>query len=474
MKTLSLKSLRTLAGKTATQPAAATRRWSREWLYFVFVMLAWCFVPLLRRLMDWHNGFFNPIQLTSTIPFLATLPLALFCFRPERRARFSPALKFFGWVWLAVFGYGLLVAAAVGNIMAGLYETIQYLVPMLVGFWLAGSELDDLQIMRRLTRIVLVIGGVVAAYGIVQFVQPPPWDVLWIEGGKYVAMGQPVPFGLRIFSTLNAAGPAADFFALTAIFALPFCRLKNIWIWPFMGLVTCALLLTLVRASWIALAVGVIVYLCMSPSRFRTLPFLVLYGVLLSFLVASLPSILGAQQNGDVISARLSTLTDVGHDDSALARSIEIQDSIRAGLANPIGSGLGQVGSSSALSANPSSASGNVLDSGYLARFLELGWLGFAGYIVVVFGSLIALIASVVRSGSATGADRSERIAMVAAATAICAALVWSDAAGDSHFALDGVFFWLAIGIGLRMAPEAVTSRTRPRAFRGKLERGRA
>ena len=47
-------------------------RWSLEWSYFVLVMLAWCFTPLLRRLIDWHNGFFNPVQITRAwIPFFS-------------------------------------------------------------------------------------------------------------------------------------------------------------------------------------------------------------------------------------------------------------------------------------------------------------------------------------------------------------------------------------------------------------------
>jgi hypothetical protein len=168
-----------------------------------------------------------------------------------------------------------------------------------------------------------------------------------------------------------------------------------------------------------------------------------------------LPAFLGAGQNSDVITSRISTLGDVSHDDSALARSGEIQDSIQAGLANPLGGGLGNVGSSSALSANPSSASGNNLDSGYLARLLELGWLGFAGYLFVVIGSAVAI---------AAGMARSEQPEWKAVAVAICAALIWSDAAGDVHLGLAGLFFWIAVGFGMHgLSRERQTSRRRAR-----------
>jgi putative inorganic carbon (HCO3(-)) transporter len=435
--------------RTKAVHAASATRWSREWLYFVLVMAGWCFSPFVRRLIDWHNGFFNPIQIASLIPFLLTIPLAFVCFRPERMARLTPALKAFAWVWLATFGYGMLVALGVGNTSAGMYELVQYLVPMLIGIWLAGIDLDNKELMHRLSLIVCPLGAIVAAYGLLQFVQPPAWDVLWIEGSGLTSMGDPSPFAMRIFSTLNSAGPAADFFAFSIIFTLPFCRLKNVWVWPLMTIMGCALLLTLVREAWIAVIVGAAIYLFGSPRRLSTLPFIALYGVILSLLIASLPAFLGAGQNSDIITDRISTLSDVGHDNSALTRTGEIQDSITQGLANPIGRGLGQVGASSELGTNPAESFGNVLDSGYFARLLELGWPGFAGYLFVVVGSFLTLLAALFRSKGPKAISVENR-SIIAMAAAICAMLLWSDAASDVHLGLDGLLFWIGIGIGLR------------------------
>ena len=442
-------------------------RWSLEWCYFVLVIVAWCFTPLLRRLIDWHNGFFNPVQITSLIPFLLTLPLALVALRPDRLARIAPALKLLACVWVATFGYGLILSFLFGNVAAGVYASIQYLVPMLAGLWLAGSDLDDAQLMRRLSRIVLPLALVISGYAVAQFVNPAPWDVLWITGGNFTSMGDPSPFGLRVFSTLNSTGPAADFFGICIIFSLPFLRLRSVWVWPLIAALGSALLLTLVREAWVALVVGATAYLVLSPLRFRAAPFLAICAVVFSVLVSSLPAFLGAGQNSDVITSRISTLGDVSHDSSALARTGEIQDSIQAGLANPLGGGLGNVGSSSALSANPSSASGNNLDSGYLARLLELGWLGFAGYLFVAIGSAVAIV---------RGMARSEHREWKAVAVAICAALIWSDAAGDAHLGLNGFLFWTAVGFGMhglsreRQASRRRMPRTRPTKWRPLLE----
>ncbi len=467
---------RAAAVKASAESADTSARWSAEWIYFTFVIAVWCFIPLVRRLLDWHNGFFNPIQITSTIPFIVTLPFALFCFRRDRLARLTPAFKIFAFVWVAAFGYGLIVGLFVDNALAATYSAVQYLVPMLIGVWLAGQQIDHPRLMLRLSIVILVFGGLVGIYGLVQFVDPPPWDVLWIQGGHFDSMGLPLPFQMRTFSTLNSVGPAADFFALGIILALPFLDIRRPWIWPLVGALGAALLLTLVRTSWIGLVVGVIVYLITSPLRLRTIPFVTIFAACLVFLVASLPAFLGAGGDSDVVMSRLSTFTDVGHDTSALDRTQEIQDSFQAGLQNPLGTGLGQIGASSALSANPETASGNVLDSGYMARFVELGWAGFAAYLFVVVGGLITLIASAFRYVDGRRKDR-ETLVIIAVAASMCALLVWADAAGDAHLGLEGVFFWIAMGIGFRRTPprdgsrEAVVRAVRSRGL-GRFRAG--
>jgi hypothetical protein len=224
--------------------------------------------------------------------------------------------------------------------------------------------------------------------------------------------------------------------------------------WPFVGVVGAALLLTLVRSAWIGLIVGAVVYLIMSPRRLRAIPFIVVYSVLLAFLVAGLPALLGASGQSDLVTTRLMTFGDVDHDGSAIARTIEIQDAFEKGLQNPLGMGLGNIGSSAALSANPDGPSGNNLDSGYMARFIELGWGGFAGYLIVIFGSLAVMIPAALKRYKGRPTLHSEAMAtIVATAVALCVQLVWADAAGDAHLGTQGFVFWIAMGIGFRRLP---------------------
>jgi putative inorganic carbon (HCO3(-)) transporter len=450
---LSPRPYRTPASARAAAAAealpASKGAWTRQWTYFTIVFAFWCFTPLLRRLLDWHRGFYSPIQITSLIPYVLMIPIAFYALRRERLARISPAFKLFAGVWIATFSYGFLVSAFTGNLSAGAFEAVQYIFPMLAGIWLAGEDIQDRRLITQLSMVALVFGGIVALYGCAQFVNPPPWDVLWVTGGGFESVGNPAPFQIRVFSTLNQAGPAADFFVAVIILTLPSISLKRVWIWPFLSMLGAALLLTLVRTSWIGLVLGVIVYIIVSPRRLRALPFIGIYIALLAFLVASLPAFLGASSQSDVVSARIATLGDVDHDSSALARSTEIADAFNQGLENPIGQGLGMLGASSALSANPTTPAGNNLDSGYMARFLELGWAGFGGYLFVVIGSLATLVGSAFRRTDKKSKP-ADMVVLIATAAAMCAALVWGDAAGDSHLGLDGLIFWIAMGIGFR------------------------
>jgi hypothetical protein len=214
--------------------------------------------------------------------------------------------------------------------------------------------------------------------------------------------------------------------------------------WPLMTVIAAALTLTLVRSAWLALVVGVVVYVITSPRRMRTIPMIAGFALVASFLVVSLPALLGADSRASSqIVDRIQTLSDIGHDGSALERQGEIDDTWAAANDNPIGGGLGLIGAASKLSDN--STYGRVLDSGYLSRFLELGYLGTALYAVVIVGSFIVLLIRIFASSGRC--DVADRVA-IASSAALCAVVLSFEAAGDSYYGIVGLVAWLAIGTG--------------------------
>jgi hypothetical protein len=158
----------------------------------------------------------------------------------------------------------------------------------------------------------------------------------------------------------------------------------------------------------------------------------------------------------------MTTLSDVGHDDSALTRQSEIGQALIQGLNNPLGAGLGAIGTAAKLGPNTQEAIGIVLDSGYLARLIELGWLGIVGYIFVVIGGPLIFAFRLLWPN--TLIDRSAKVVGVTG-IAMCAALAWGDAANDAHLGLDGFFFWIALGfasLALRSAAPKRVPANRP------------
>ena len=152
-------------------PAVESARWPVEWSYFSFVVAAWCFAPLVRRLVDYHAGAFDPVPFVSLVPYVAMLPLAFLALRPERWARLTRVMRWLSCLWVATFGYGFLIAVVSGTIGAAAFTLLEYLVPMLAGIWIAGLDISLDAALRRMFSIVLPCATLVALYGLAQWMR---------------------------------------------------------------------------------------------------------------------------------------------------------------------------------------------------------------------------------------------------------------------------------------------------------------
>jgi putative inorganic carbon (HCO3(-)) transporter len=437
------------------------RGWSRDWNYFLISMSLWCFMPEIRRLLDWRSGAFSSIQILSLVPLLSVLPLLFFCLKKDRLARLSPALRFFALAWLVAYSYGMVVGVLNGAVAASVYSFASFIIPVIGGVWIATQELAPAATLRRLAGITLSLGGIVGVYGVIQFISPPPWDVLWVLSANMQNVGPPEPFMMRVFSTLNSPGPNADFLAIVLVLGLSGIGLRAIYMWPLMASIAAALTLTLVRSAWIGLVMGIVAYLVFSPRRWRTLPMIAVFAMLATFLVVSLPTVLGDDTGGSQIVSRLQTFSDLGHDGSALDRQGEIANTFQTGNQNPLGTGLGQIGSAAKLAT--SDQEGAALDSGFLARFSELGYPGFFLYIIVIFGTAATLAKRLFTSASRCSVE--DRVAL-ATSLALCVVVLAFEAAGDSYNGIVGLFAWLAIGSGLHWQFNALATKGRIRTSR--------
>jgi len=425
------------------------------WLrYAILTLAAWGFVPEIRRLYDFKVGLFQPVEILSIVPIVMLVPFAWYALRGGW-GRAAPLTRTFASIWLAAYAYAFLIGIVNGApTLAVLYEFANTCLPVGIGIWFANEVRVD-GAYRKIVATLLVIGTVASAYALVQFIAPPPWDAMWIYASGFLAAGLPYPYSLRAWGTMNSPGPFADFLVCTILLALPLVN----WRKPIAlaaTLVCClGLALTFVRADALVLGACLAIYLIFSPRRTELA--LGIGGIVLAvaLVVGLAPTIAGETGTRfvDRLTDRFDTIDTLDTDVSVVTRQLEIEAGLSLAIAEPLGQGLGSIGTVAKLDGGAGEAIS--VDSGYVSRFEVLGYLGMLGYVIVTIGGLAL---SLVRAVEVASRGERERAVVVVAAVAMQAALVVIDFAVDSHSALDAILFWIALAtaMGYR-APENAT-----------------
>jgi putative inorganic carbon (HCO3(-)) transporter len=414
-------------------------------------MLLWVGVPEVRRLLDWDHGF-NSLPIMNLLPLLFLLPLAVLVLLDGSLARLRGSLRLLVYLWLASFGYALVVGVLGGSLLGAVYQFAQFVLPLGLGVLLATRAGSPLPVFVHLSRVTLWLGVATSFYAIYQYVSPPPWDVYWVNNSGLVTIGTPEPFGLRAFGTLNSPVTLADYLTISVLLTLPRLRISR---WPLLvALVPCtvALALTFVRASWIALIVGFVVYAIFSPRRGPALAAVASVAAAVFGIFASSPALYGSSILTQQVQTRLQTFGDLEHDASAQDRQSEASVAFREARMDPFGQGLGALGTATKLGNNEAAT---TIDNGYLERLLEMGIIGFAGYISVTVIALAATL-KLLTSGALDG----ETAAVVAGSLALQIALATLDLSSDHHAGLMGVAFWCCVAIVLQLCPSAEAVRS--------------
>jgi len=413
------------------------------WLrYAILTLLAWGFMPEIRRLYDFKVGLFQPVEILSIVPIAMLVPFVWYAMRGGW-GRAAPLTRTFASIWLAAYAYAFLIGIVNGAPpLAVLYEFANTCLPVGMGIWFANELRADDGAYRKIVATLLAIGTVASVYALAQFIAPPPWDAMWIYASGFLAAGLPYPYSLRAWGTMNSPGPFADFLVCTILLALPLIK----WRKPVAlvaTLVCClGLALTFVRADTLVLGACLASYLVLSPRRTELA--LGIGGIVLAIalVVGLTPSIAGetGARIVDRLTDRFNTIDALDTDVSISTRQLEIEAGLALAIAEPLGQGLGTVGIAAKLDGGAGEAI--TVDSGYVSRFEALGYLGMCGYVLVTVGGLARSLAQAVAVASQ---GERERAVVVAAAVAMQGALVAIDFAVDSHSAFDAILFWLAL-----------------------------
>jgi putative inorganic carbon (HCO3(-)) transporter len=353
---------------------------TRMWIYTLAVLVLWVINPELRRLYDWRFGF-SQVEILSILPLIALGPHLWSLTMGGGWRRLPRVLVIAAFVWVSGFTYALFIAAISGNIVAGTYSFVIYVFPLALGLWVSADQVSFAVKYRRVTRVLFAFTTFASVYGIIQYVLAPPWDVLWLQSSidsGLLGFGQPEPFKIRVFSTLNDPGTFACFVALMLLLALPEYTPRKIGLLLQLPLWLVAFFLTSVRTGWLMFAIGAITYLVLAPRRVTLISTIGLIACLVAGVAAVLPAAVGNDGLVSSIQSRFATLGDLDDDMSSKVR----QDEYAAGpdriLQAPLGYGLGVIGTATKLGA---SGSTTVLDSGILSRFIEMGIPGALMYL---------------------------------------------------------------------------------------------
>ena len=343
---------------------------ARPEMYLGFTFWIWFITPFMRRIVDYQVGQFSSVSLVMLTPYLVSL-FALFTF-----FRFGMLLKKRMYLpYLLMIG-GIMYGYAIGIIKSGVFgasfNLIEWICPLLLGFHVLVNWKNYLQ-HRYIVRSTFTMGVfVMGVYGIFQFISPAPWDTFWMVNSGMTSIGHPEAFKVRVFSTLNAPGP----FAMTLMVGLMLLfdgksLFSKITIVPGYA----SFLLAMVRGAWGGWVITLLFVISKLSGALRTrLIGLLVFGIVLILPLQFFgPASTGATRVGD----RIETIGNLQEDGSFKHRMGMYQTRTLAFITNPLGNGLGYIGGGSR---NDEGQTRN-LDSGILALFVMLGWLGTGLYV---------------------------------------------------------------------------------------------
>jgi hypothetical protein len=393
--------------------------------YISFSLWLWWLTPFVRRMLDHRHGW-NPTNIVLVAPPLVALFSVVVILRHTRELRgilYAPYL-----LVLAALAYGYAVGIISAGTIPATYALITWLAPVLFGIHLAVSWRRYPELAGSLRRTFSIALPLLAAYGLYQFVRLPSWDAEWMRNADLRSIGNPLPFLVRIFGTLNTPGPYAAFL-VTGLLMLLLGKGRLRYISTALALV--ALLLTRTRAAWAAFMIGLVVqYLSQPIVRLpkRTVTLIVVS--LLALPIAAIPKF------RNMIVPRLSTLTSLREDNSFVKR-VQFSTATANGIVDAAaGSGLGTTGGAIKLRGMQGVRS---LDNGFLEVFYIYGWPGGA----LLFLGIGGLLLQAFRFLEA----RRDPFANSVRATAV--ALISILPIGDVFTGPTGTLLWSMVGLGI-------------------------
>lgn len=330
----------------------------------VGAIIAIVWIGLVRRLVGGQSAYVENDPLIS-VPAALVIPAVVVRLRAQPRAT---AVTWLCLVLLGIMavatGYGFTRAPFLAVARSAAFEVL----PIALALGLIWTY--DVAITRMILTTLRVMVPLAAVYGLVQYFAPPAWDLAFLVSRAEVA----TTYGYAVAGEFRLFGPTSSPLAFATLLGI------GILLWTFTGaplaaripliaLMIVPLLLTLVRTSVFALVVALAIALLRARGTRVVLPLLV--GAAAAYASITLVAAL----NPDIASRFL--VSNLGGDESYLARSALLAQYFTSSVLS-LGIGFGTVLNGSA-----------SVDNGFLAAFIELGFLGGLLFVAIPIGVLL-------------------------------------------------------------------------------------
>jgi hypothetical protein len=347
---------------------------------FVFLV----FLAFLRRVLIPEAGWSSVDPLLLVGPLVAAVLLVRLFFL-ERRPLAPDLISKLVVVLLGLTFLEVLNPS--GGLASGIVGLLFTAVPLL--WFFIGRELVSESLTDRLLRLIVVLGAVVAAYGLLQTeIGHPPWDVDWVNINGYESLN--VGGEIRAFGTFSSSAEYGLFvgsaLAAAAAFVLQGRALALLAL-PVLGL---ALFLASGRAALITALFAVLAVVALRTRRPVTAVVVVVAAAGLAFgaikVFGSDISSAGAASGNELISHQLGGITDPLNPDSStlLLHGQLVWDGVKSSIHHPLGTGTGTTSRAAGLSKDENARSTEVDLSNAFVAFGPAGGVLYVGLVALV------------------------------------------------------------------------------------------
>ncbi|MDP8908844.1 MAG: O-antigen ligase family protein [Chloroflexota bacterium] len=349
-----------------------------------------------------------------------------------------------GWLVLSVLQ--MFLTSDLGTAVAGLRLTQAYVLALLAGAMLLAARPPE-RVLAALVAVLLVI----AAYAAFRAVVGPSADERVAAFSRSTTPLVPVENGVifRNIGSFSSAIGLTSFLVPAAVFLFalglsPAVRLR-LAAWVGVALVVLALVATYVRMSLIATALGVVcaaaLFATASDLARRTKMALALVSVPAVIVLLMLGTLAETTLSGNSaqVQQRSAGVLNPLSDPSVKARLQRWRDALGVVQANPLGTGVGTVGSATV---DEEEGTATFADNSYLKILLEQGPLGGLAF---SFGVLLTLIGTALGVVRRSIARRAPGIAALSASASFFVLGLASEAIEQPGKVLG----WLLLGVAL-------------------------